>query len=72
LIERRNDHCAVEYFDSPTVPPLRVEMQIADVERATVPEQTRAYHYNVAIGAWEIGRLLDDHGDQQLVQFPNG
>ncbi len=41
------------------------------VKRVTLAEQTRVYHYDEATGAWEIGRLLDDHGDYQLVQFPN-
>jgi len=36
-----------------------------------LPEQTRVYHYNEMPGAWEIGRILDDQGNSQLVQFPN-
>jgi hypothetical protein len=30
------------------------------------------YHFNETVGAWEIGRILGDHGDSQLIQFPNG
>src|SRR5690606_32499421 len=38
----------------------------------TLPEQTRVYFFNNQLGFWEIGRLLDDHGDTQYVRFPNG
>src|SRR3546814_15273063 len=36
-----------------------------------IAEQTRVYHFDESAGTWEIGRLLDDHGDSQFVQFPN-
>jgi hypothetical protein len=57
-------HCSVEYFDAPVSKPIVLDLDIAAIEAVTLPEQTRIYHFNDAIGAWEIGRLLDDHGDK--------
>lgn len=71
LIERNGEECTVEYFDAPTTEPIIVQFETAEIVRVTIPEQTRIYTFNRAIGAWEIGRLLDDHGDKQLVRFPN-
>lgn len=71
LVERKGDLCVIEYFDAPMIPPVLVELHSSEVTEVTLPEQTRVYHFNAAIGAWEIGRLLDDHGDTQLIQFPN-
>src|SRR5690606_24507626 len=51
--------------------PLLRKVETECVERITLSVQTRVYHFDVAKGAWEIGRLLDDHGDSQLIQFPN-
>lgn len=65
-------HCTVEYFDAPVSRPIILDLDSAAVEAVTIPEQTRVYHFNDAIGAWEIGRLLDDHGDKQFIRFPNG
>jgi len=65
-------HCTVEYFDAPVSKPIVLDLDTAAVEAVTIPEQTRIYHFNDAIGAWEIGRLLDDHGDKQFIRFPNG
>nr|WP_284760363.1 protein DpdE [Agrobacterium sp. fls2-241-TYG-188a] len=71
LIGRTGDECSVEYFDSPTAPTILVQIPVIDLKPAAIPEQTRVYYLNPSIGAWEIGRLLDDHGDVQIVQFPN-
>ncbi|WP_325065498.1 protein DpdE [Sphingomonas paucimobilis] len=71
-IDRSGSFCAVEYFDSPTSEPVVHEIEHDLIERITLAEQTRVYHFDEAAGAWEIGRLLDDHGDSQLIQFPNG
>ena len=65
-------HCSVEYFDAPVSKPIVLDLDIAAIEAVTLPEQTRIYHFNDAIGAWETGRLLDDHGDKQFIRFPNG
>ncbi|OHV85442.1 hypothetical protein LCM4579_01245 [Ensifer sp. LCM 4579] len=62
----------MEYFDSPTSEPVVHEIESELVEGVTLAEQTRIYHFDEVAGAWEFGRLLDDHGDSQLVQFPNG
>lgn len=70
-IDRRGSRCSVEYFDAPTSGPVVHDMDADLLERVTLAEQTRVYHYDTATGAWEIGRLLDDHGDSQMVQFPN-
>lgn len=70
-IDRRGSVCSIGYFDSPTSDLVvhRIEAQL--VERVTIAEQTRVYHFDIDAKAWEIGRLLEDHGDSQLVQFPN-
>lgn len=65
------DRCTVQYFDAPSASPISVSLPADAVAPTRIPEQTRVYHYDISIGAWEIGRLLDDHGDTQLVQFPN-
>lgn len=68
---REGSTCSIEYFDSPTSPVIAREVESDVIEAVTLAEQTRVYHFDEAAGAWEIGRLLDDHGDSQLVQFPN-
>ena len=70
-VARRGVRCSVEYFDSPTSTPVVYDIECELIERVTLAEQTRVYHFDRAAGAWEIGRLLDDHGDSQFVQFPN-
>ncbi|MBB4423907.1 hypothetical protein GGD66_002451 [Bradyrhizobium sp. CIR48] len=64
--------CSVEYFDAPVSKPIVIDLDVGVIEAVTLPEQTRIYHFNDVLGAWEIGRLLDDHGDKQFVRFPNG
>jgi ATP-dependent helicase HepA len=66
------ERALVEFFDAPTNQPRTEEFAAAALEPITLPEQTRLYHFNEAVQAWEIGRLLDDHGASQLVKFPNG
>ncbi len=70
-VERKGNRCSVEYFDMPTAAPIVVEIEAGLLKRETLAEQTRVYHFDEASRSWEIGRLLDDHGDSQLVQFPN-
>lgn len=70
-IDRSGDLCTVEYFDGPSSDRIIVALTNDAIAPVRIPEQARIYHFNTKIGAWEIGRLLDDHGDQQLVQFPN-
>ncbi|ULJ82693.1 hypothetical protein MF410_34200 (plasmid) [Rhizobium sp. C104] len=71
LVDRRGSLCFVEYFDSPTAEPIVHQIESELIARVTLAGQTRIYHFDEPAGAWEIGRLLDDHGDSQLVQFPN-
>lgn len=70
-IDQVGSICAVQYFDGPTSDPVVREIKQDLIEHVTLAEQTRIYHFDEAVGVWEIGRLLDDHGDSQLVQFPN-
>ena len=70
-IDRSGDLCTVEYFDGPSSDRVTVSLSTDAIAPVRIPEQARIYHFDPLIGAWEIGRLLDDHGDQQLVQFPN-
>lgn len=70
-INRQGTLCSVEYFDSPASDHIVHAIDESLIESVTIPEQTRVYHFDVGAGTWEIGRLLDDHGDSQFVQFPN-
>lgn len=70
-IDCKGSRCSVEYFDGPTSGPVVHDMDADSLERVTLAEQTRVYHFDTSTGTWEIGRLLDDHGDSQMVQFPN-
>jgi ATP-dependent helicase HepA len=72
VVSRSTETSVVEFFDAPTSQPRTEEFAAGALESITLPEQTRLYHFNEAVQAWEIGRLLDDHGDSQLVRFPNG
>lgn len=71
-VDRQGDSCSVEYFDSPTSEAIVRTVDARSVEPVALAEQTRVYHFDQVVGVWEIGRLLDDHGDSHLVQFPNG
>lgn len=71
LIGSEQDRRLVEYFDAPFSQPRVEAFAPQDLERVTLPEQTRVYCLEPARGVWTIGRLLDDHGDAQLVRFPN-
>ncbi len=70
-VDRQGAVCSVAYFDAPTSDLVVHEIDEQVLERVTIAEQTRVYHFDEAAGVWEIGRLLDDHGNSQLVQFPN-
>jgi ATP-dependent helicase HepA len=72
LISKSGRLCTVEYFEAPVAVPNILNLDAADLEVARLPEQTRIFNFNTAIGAWEIGRLLDDQGDRQFIKFPNG
>jgi ATP-dependent helicase HepA len=72
LVNSSTETALVEFFDAPTSQPRTEEFAAAALEPVTLPEQTRLYHFNEAVQAWEVGRLLDDHGTSQLVRFPNG
>lgn len=72
LVNLTTQTALVEFFDAPTTQPYTQEFAAAALERITLPEQTRLYYFNDSVQAWEIGRLLDDHGTTQLVRFPNG
>ena len=70
-VDQSGDLCTVEYFNAPSSDRITVNLSADAIAPVRIPEQARIYHFDAKIGAWEIGRLLDDHGDQQLVQFPN-
>jgi ATP-dependent helicase HepA len=71
LVDRSGGLCTIEYFDAPTSGPIIRQYESNQIETVSLPEQTRVYHFNETVGAWEIGRILDDHGDSQLIKFPN-
>lgn len=72
LLEIKDDACLIEYFDHPNSAPLQYFISSDLIDGVSIPEQTRVYHFDDSIGAWEAGRLIADHGESQLVQFPNG
>lgn len=72
LLGQDGAQCSVEYFDAPMREPIVRTCLASDLRSLKLPEQSRVYVFNTAIGAWEIGRILDDHGSTQLVKFPNG
>lgn len=71
-IDIQDDVCLVEFFDAPTSDPIVHAIPTESVHPVTLPGQTRVYHFNPALSSWQIGRLLDDHGANQYVKFPNG
>ncbi len=71
LLSQSGADCTVEYFDTPMSDPILWECLSSDLRTLNVPAQTRVYSYNASVRAWEIGRLLDDHGATQLIKFPN-
>ncbi|PPK37637.1 hypothetical protein CD175_15290 [Pseudomonas laurylsulfatiphila] len=61
----------VEYFDAPSGGPgAVVEVAVSLVKKERLSKQTRVYHRGVN-GRWLIGRILDDDGEEALIQFPN-
>jgi ATP-dependent helicase HepA len=62
----------VEYFDAPTAETIMHSIDADLLSPFELPEQTRVYHYNLSLGFWEIGRLIDDHDATLYVKFPNG
>ena len=71
-VDRQGNDCSVEFFDAPTSDLVVHTIQADCLEAYTLPGQTRVYHFNPGLGAWEIGRVLDDYGATQYVKFPNG
>jgi ATP-dependent helicase HepA len=72
LVGRNGPLCEVEYFDAPMAEPTTRQCLASELGSVSLPAQTRAYAFDTVTGAWEIGRILDDHGETQLVKFPNG
>lgn len=72
LLNQNGADCTVEYFDTPMAEPILRECLATDLRSVSLPAQSRVFVYNSMISAWEIGRILDDHGDTQLVKFPKG
>lgn len=72
IISRSGQRCSVEFFNAPFSELTIVGFDESEIEVIRLPEQTRIYHFDDGIGAWEIGRLLDDQGDRQFIKFPNG
>ncbi|MBL0935967.1 MAG: DEAD/DEAH box helicase [Rhizobiaceae bacterium] len=59
----------VEYFDSPTSESVVYNIDRKFIERISIAKQTRVYCFDSKNAKWEIGHLLDDSGDSQLIQF---
>ena len=72
LLSQDGPTCTVEYFDAPMLEPVLKECLSSELGSVAIPAQTRVYAQDTTAGSWEVGRVLDDHGDSQLVKFPNG
>jgi len=72
LLSKDGPTRTVEYFDAPMLEPVLRECSPSELGSVLLPAQTRVYAFDTNVGAWEIGRIIDDHGDSQLVKFPNG
>jgi ATP-dependent helicase HepA len=72
LLSKEGPTRTVEYFDAPMLEPVLKECSSSKLGSILPPAQTRVYAFHTTVGAWEIGRIIDDHGDSQLVKFPNG
>jgi ATP-dependent helicase HepA len=72
LLSQNGSACVVEYFDAPMLEPKLKECLSSELRSISLTSQTRVYAYDTSVAAWEIGRVLEDHGDSQLVKFPNG
>ncbi|MER8724901.1 protein DpdE [Mesorhizobium sp. M1027] len=72
LLSQDGPTCTVEYFDAPMLEPLLRQCSSSELRSVSIAAQTRVYAADATVGSWEVGRVLDDHGDSQLVRFPNG
>lgn len=72
LLSQDGPKCTVEYFDAPMLEPVLRDCLSSELGSITIPAQTRVYAVDTTVGSWEVGRVLDDHGDSQLIKFPNG
>lgn len=62
----------IQFFDAPGAPlPAKLEFPLAEIERLSLPAQTRVYRCDIG-GRWQVGRVLEDDGLIVFVQFPNG
>jgi ATP-dependent helicase HepA len=62
----------VQYFDSPTNPTWpQFEIPTNQLTRATLPDQTRAYYFDPALGGWRMGRVFDHIDSDVHIQLPN-
>jgi ATP-dependent helicase HepA len=72
LLSQDGPACTVEYFDAPMLEPVLRQCLSSELGSVSIPAQTRVYAAGTIVGSWEVGRVLEDHGDSQLVKFPNG
>ncbi|MER8895957.1 protein DpdE [Mesorhizobium sp. M0676] len=72
LLSQDGPTCTVEYFDAPMLEPVLRQCSSSELRSVSIAAQTRVYAAEATFGFWEVGRVLDDHGDSQLVRFPNG
>lgn len=49
-------------FDAPFADGLLHTLPASEVEQGIWRAQTRVYHFNAAVGAWEVGCQLNNHG----------
>ena len=63
----------VEYCDVPgEESPVVLEVPLTSILTRDLSPQTRVYQLAKDSIHWFVGRVLDGHGDELLIQFPNG
>lgn len=62
----------VQYFDSPTnLNWPQFEIPTDQLKRVTLPDQTRVYYFDSALGSWRMGRVYDHIDNDIHIQLPN-
>jgi ATP-dependent helicase HepA len=72
VIQEGVSSSVVQYFDSPTNPTWpKHELPNDRLERVKLPDQTRAYYFDLVFGGWRMGRVFDHIDNDIYIQLPN-
>lgn len=69
VVDRKENRVTIEYFKSIAVREY-LTVDISDIKKMKLHEQTRCYFYNETIQRWEIGRTRKYIDNQYEVDFP--